>query len=1030
MLEKNVNYSSYGIPDYSQYVTENRIRAVLGGGKNYAFALNGTRYYENGRLFDGAEGIIAHDENGELTVDSAKMGKLIGVSALHGSTPQAIACSLNMKSTVYDGKLILFYDGDEPLHSFNDMYTLEAMYLHMTGADEAEIVNAFIDLPQKISNNRNNTVFYTAPDLNLGVQTSVYYAQMGQKNKLNTAPALVAGEGNQQENFTTVRVFNNQNACVAQFLAFSPSVKGGVQVAAAKVGEEVLIATAPFADHKGMEGDVRVFDTFGLIRMSICLRDVVPGPHTIVTGRFVGNLSDEVLLVASQTTNDRGELAYAIVSLSDGSVMARYAADFSLALADKKADAPVALSMRRNAEGADTLILYFNSVQRVYEGDAYRSDFADAGIVLPEGAHGVSASCVPGERYTVAMTERGVEDKNLSYVTVYGENDSEGRIVDVGFRENRFYTNMAKEYNSDRYISKGFFAHIRTDFGNKVFLSADKSNVDSLLRTSRYTDYTSYAGDPYAQRLADEYIMLEPCFAHRWNKTPYTTAMIEYADPVTGIRPYASIGKDDVGVDYKELSSTFYVSTYADGILELAKLRMYPLRSFLQTTAVSFRGEGADPEHLIGISPVHEQEINVPGSVGDYNPYMVEGFRRYILNRYGSAEKINGIFGTNFVDGDEIDPPRDNGRGDWDAYGSDYCREWTLYNRYIISKRIMEAYREALLAGYPPEAISAHSIPEGEAVAGFLGEANTRLSPIDVVLTCGTAYGGTRYGLMRRDYNIAYNAKLIGHNNITLGEYGAISKDSEATYNQMKMLWESGVRMLHQMTFGGEFKESEQYAIDKLTEENDLPRPGYTGGTTNSVSVVSEQKSYNVVQIGAGVDRVGLLKSVDADGNWEGTVYLVPFHTKIDVSSIQSLSAPVDGSNNVFSTGNIGRFKNSDQAEITFVASKTGDGSAWVTVEVYQCDCLLGDSTTVYELTDTLTPYRYVLSNQLYSNDLEIRITFHHEKNDGAMDLINLSELRGTLQTETAYFSYFDGKDMVCKGVAHSGGVTFDLLDR
>ena len=341
-------------------------------------------------------------------------------------------------------------------------------------------------------------------------------------------------------------------------------------------------------------------------------------------------------------------------------------------------------------------------------------------------------------------------------------------------------------------------------------------------------------------------------------------------------------------------------------------------------------------------------------------------------------------------------------------------------------------YREALLAGYPPEAISAHSIPEAEAVAGFLGEANTRITPIDVVLTCGTAYGGTRYGVLNATSNLAYNAQLMGHHNITLGEYGARTQNLETSYNQLKLLWNSGVRMVHQMTFGDKFLESEQYAIDKMMEENDLPRPGYTGGTTNSVSVHNESGSYNIVQIGEGEgsDSVGLLKSVAVDGSWEGTVYLVPFHSKMNASAITALKFPVSGTQNIFSTGNIGRIKNADQLEITFIAAKDGEASAYVTFEVYQDGCLLKDSAIVYELTETMTPYRYVLSNQLFDDDLEIRITFHNEANDGSMESVRLEDMRGTLQTERVYFKYYDGAQLLKKNKAHVGGVTFDLLDR
>ena len=111
--------------------------------------------------------------------------------------------------------------------------------------------------------------------------------------------------------------------------------------------------------------------------------------------------------------------------------------------------------------------------------------------------------------------------------------------------------------------------------------------------------------------------------------------------------------------------------------------------------AVEFRGENGNPEHLVGVSPVHEHEINVPGSVGDYNQHMIQGFRLYLLQQFGSLEQINQKLGTTFASVDEIDPPRDSGRGEWDLYQGDYFTQWALYKRYIVSKRSLprSAYR-------------------------------------------------------------------------------------------------------------------------------------------------------------------------------------------------------------------------------------------------------------------------------------------------------------------------------------------------
>ena len=1041
-----ISFPSSGVPDFAKYTTASRIREVLGSEQTYAFTLNGVKYYENGVLKTAPTGMMTRNDDGSLTLDPGKIGALIGHPELTATTPEAIADALGMGVAVYDYKLVLFYEGKEPLHTYDDLYTYEAMHLYMTDAAEEDIVNAFIDLPDRISNDVNNTIFYTASDLNLGIQTSVYYAQMGQTNGLDTAPALVAGEGKHPDNFTTVRVFNNQNVCTTQFLAFDISVKGGVQVAAAQVGEEVLIATAPFADHSGKNGDIRVFDTFGLLRMTINVRDVIPGPHAILTGHFSEG-SEEVLLVASQTTNEAGELVYAIISLADGSVISEHTLNCTFAL-NEATGVPVQITVREKETAPDSLVLYFNSVQAVYEGDPQKAEFVHSGVTLPADATGVSASNVAGQRYLVALPAReGTE--NQSYMTIYDINSIEGTLLDVGFRENRFFSTYAAEYNDDKYVSKGTFCHLRQDYSGEALSKAFQSQnnggyavIESIFEASTYGDYASGTAAEYASRLASEYLMLEPCFTHRWHMTSDRIYLLGYKEPYTGITRYSSLDNQGENGNYLELDSEFLTMTYADGILELAKLRLYPLRDFLRQTATAFRGEGGNPEHLIGMSPVHEQEICVGNTVGDYNHYMIEGFRSYLLERYGDIGTINRIFGTNFTDRASIDPPRNLGRAAWDAYEGDYFIEWSLYSRYIVSKRIMEAYREALLAGYPPESITAHSIPEGEAVSGFLGNADTRISPIDVVLTCGTAYGGTRYGpnFYKDRLNLVSNASRMGHWNITLGEYGCMTTDVHDSAAQLKYLWENGVRMVHQMDFGGEFAESEQYAIDQLAAAN-LPRPGYTGGTTNAMGVKIGNKTYTIVQIGAGSDSdsVGLLKSLDGEGAWEGSVYLVPFHTKVTSFPITDLTKPVEGTQNTFTTGSLvppssavryKAIKNADQAEITFVAAKVGEDAAWVTFEVYHGGCLLESSTTTYQLTEAMTPYRFVLSNQLYEDDLEIRITFHTEAGDGSMDSIKLENFCGTIQMENAGFRYFSGNQVKSTNIAHQGGVTFDLLDR
>ena len=1049
----SVDYPASSLPDFNQYTSASRIEQVLSSRKTYAFTVGGVKYYANGILTEGGVGAASSATGGAVRLDPTVVSALVG-KTVTGTTPQAVAAELGMNVAIYDYKLVLFYEGEAPLHTYDDLYTFEAMHLYMIDASETDILNAFIDLPSRISNNTSNTVFYTAADINLGVQTSIYFAQMGQTNGLLVGPALVAGEGRHEDNFTTVRIYNNQQICITQFLAFDVSVKGGVQVAAARVGNETLIATAAFAAHDGKNGDVRVFDAYGLLRMTINVRDFMEGPYTIVTGHFADGAENEVLMIMSQNTDAKGRLRYAIVSLSTGSVIAMHTLDCAFA----GANAPVQVSVRNNGY-TDSVILYFSTSQVVFEGNVLTPTLQNAHLSLPANTVGISASNVEGQKYTVSLAvEEGSE--NLSYLTVYDENASATK-VDVGFRENRFFfwavdstiTNIGTS-NDDKYVSLGRFAHVRTDDSDNgivgLLSGLNSKQVDALFDSASYEQYASTQTSRYMQLMASDYVFLEPCFTHRWHDNyPAVQALYNYRDPVTGEWKFISVDANGVHKGYVEAfddvgTSSFCVGTYADGILELAKLRIYPLRSFLQGTALAFRGEGANPEHLVGVSPVHEQEITITGSAGDHNPSMVEGFRGYMLERYGSVENINAIFGTRFADRAAMDAPRNGNRGAWDKFEGKYFEEWIMYNRYIVSKRLMEAYREALLAGYPPESISAHSAPEDIFDNKTLDATNTdknfRLSPTDVVLSCGTAYGGTRYGNRGLNNNLVVTAHKMGHSNITLGEYCSNEKaDNKNTfqtqddannnaYTYLKNYWDNGLRFVHVVTTENAFVPAEIYAIQKLIDANEA-RPGYTGGTTNSLSVNMQGKRYNIVQIGAGADSdsTGLLKSIDASGKWEGTVYLVPFHTKVNSTEITGLNTPVSGTKNQFSTGVLSTMKNSDQAEITFLARKQGSGRAWVEISVYHQGYLLEESTSIYELTTTMSPYRYVLSNQLYESGLEIKITFHTESGD-PMDSIVVENMYGTLQTEMAFYAYYGEK--TTKNKAHKGGVTFDLLDR
>ena len=298
-----------------------------------------------------------------------------------------------------------------------------------------------------------------------------------------------------------------------------------------------------------------------------------------------------------------------------------------------------------------------------------------------------------------------------------------------------------------------------------------------------------------------------------------------------------------------------------------------------------------------------------------------------------------------------------------------------------------------------------------------------------MILSCGTAYGGTRYSETSQTDNLVVDAHNMGHSSITLGEFSSNQRNTSSgkntAYNMLKSYWNNGLRFAHIICTSTTYKDAEIHAFKTLYNENQ-PRPGYTGGTTGAVSVSLKDKQYTIVQIGNS-SKTGLLKSIDTAGKWEGTVYLVPFHTKVNVAELTMAQNA-----NVFSTGSqLQYIKNADQVEITFAAAKVGEGRAWVEIAVYNNGGVMAESVTTYELTGTMSAYRYVLSNQLYDNNggLEVRVTFHSDS-ENDMDSIVVDDMYATFQSEVADYYYFGDAQQYTSSKAHQGGVTFDLLDR
>lgn len=645
---------------------------------------------------------------------------------------------------------------------------------------------------------------------------------------------------------------------------------------------------------------------------------------------------------------------------------------------------------------------------------------------------------------TAELQRTGTETTGLAsglYVSAFGENSfvvtyfdkeneenrsfiyeiKDGKTVktDVGNFENTFFYNGELSYikiEDTDYVKKAGFQHRRTDVGATALNKIHNVQQMKSLATQHYSEF-----DPKLlyREYSDSYNVWEPCYTHRFGEYQYMNALKNYKDENYTLKMLSYTVTGDVA-NYYELTSKFYVLTYAEGIIESDKIRVYPLRMSLETLYGKFIN---DPQWLVALEPIHEIEIDCgENTVGDYSPYMIETFRSYLISRYGTVENINKKFGTDFKTRADIQAPSNGnveGRGAWDLYEGPFFDEWTIFSRQIVNKRLAEAFREALLAGFPAEIINGHSIPEGDAITGFLGEANTRISPVDAMMTLGASFGATRYGLwFENSNNFLKLASKAGFKNTTLGEYNSMTLDEEASYKQLMHLWNNGVKFINLMnSVSWEGYRSDLYQIQKLAEENE-PRPGSAKGTSASLAIRAGEKKYQLVELGGTKDDCGLLKSVNEDGSWTGDVYLSPFHSAVNVQDFQiSSNVRSGGTSPVFSDLNTG-----DVIEMNFVASYSGSGAAKVIIDVYEDDVKNDLLSKTFTISGEERPYKYTVYNDVRLGSIKIKV--HYECEDKKS--LKVSDFNGAVMRESIARKFYDD----LSATEHVGGFTFDIIDR
>ncbi len=399
---------------------------------------------------------------------------------------------------------------------------------------------------------------------------------------------------------------------------------------------------------------------------------------------------------------------------------------------------------------------------------------------------------------------------------------------------------------------------------------------------------------------------------------------------------------------------------------------------------------------------------------------MIAGFRDYLNRLYGDDRAVRERFQIKSPD---FDAPRNAGRGMWDRYdaGNPLYVEWIKFQRYIVNRRIADGFYAALAAGFPPEIIKSHQIPDTFAVGSTatFSDRKARFTPVDYALTAGVGFGYTRYGVwFNKPRNMLKSASTSGFRSIAMGEYQSLTPNAELAYEQLVHLFENGVNSLHVMHWPASadkgFNAAMKQAIAQFLKRQ-KPRPGVAGGVGKVVPTRIGGQPVDIAVIGTGPQRTGLLKSLRGDGSWQGAVYAVPFRSAIVTTKLRSRTSRGDHGGTRIETP-LESFDVAQAVEITF--SGTAPEGAVVRWSVWRDgEALAGYDQTLPTSPDEPRQYLITLRNQLPSDGLSIAVDLP----DGFR-----TEQRHDARLHTERVARLHRDDF--EGDAHRGSIDFALI--
>jgi len=848
------------------------------------------------------------------------------------------------------------------------------------------------------------------PELDLATRVARERAMV--PSPVPLAPTMVVGQGAHESNLTFVRVLNENGVSSAQFLAYPSEITGGVQVAAGRDARgEGFIVTAPIA--RTNISSLRIYDLWGGLRGELLTPPALQAPFVVAVGEFSSAHAGDEIAVAS-AVQDRGEASGVVLFDETGGYLEAI-----------KFTSPAAGAVRLESyvlKGRSHLELFYQTSGTLLQFDPESGAHGFKQFPVEEQSRGLYRSAFGEDTYLLALADEGISE------VIEMNPQGVQKRLNIGRHENEFWITADKFgltlSEEGEFIKFADYGHARTDASSPAYR-------DPSIFTSDNPDDWKAGLRPAANGLGrlskplDEMgrVFWEPCFTHRQFNDRFD-AWESVLDEASGLPKYLAVSRLNNTSFYGEFGETnsFVGSTYAFGLPALDRLFELPLRAFLFTLSERFRDH---PERVISVEPNHEHEIAVKEdkSVGDYNPAMIRGFRQYLLNLYGE-DLSKALAATAGPSVEDFDAPRDTGRGDWDRYDHDnpFFTAWVYFNRYVVNRRLADTFTQALLAGFPSEIIKSHQIPDAYAIGtlDLFSERIRRITPIDYALTAGVGFGFTRYSVWFKKPNYAFKAGYSsGFDSMVFGEYQALTGDQDLANEQLLHVWERGGNAIHAMKWPDShdkgFNETMTGAIRNLLENHDEPRTAVTGGVGQVKPFEVENRRFNVAAIGTAPNKRGLLKSLRADGSWEGSVYAVPFRTAITVRPLATDISRNDRGVSVLELEPLDGLEGGEQVVLTFNADASRVGEMRFRVRHTDGGFLPGYDQIV-DATVGSRAYRFIFRSQMPAEGLILSL----EIPDGFQP----RDILAQRQTEEVARPHRDDHE----GIPHLGGLNFDLL--